>query len=461
MLMVVSKKTKTAYFCSQCGAEHTKWQGQCRECAGWNCLIEERVPVKTKASRSAVSAKPQPMATLSSETLQGYRSGIDELDRVLGGQLLPGMTVLLGGDPGIGKSTLILQAADRYARIGLPVLYVTGEESLPQIKMRSERLNVVGQNIDVLNTTTLEDIIDVLAKHQYAVVLIDSIQTISSGQFDSPPGTVAQVRESANQLVTLAKVQEFALFLVGHVTKEGLVAGPKVLEHMVDTVVYFEGDSTHLYRLLRVTKNRFGSASEIGLFQMQSDGLIEVTNPSSFFLSADKDTPRTGSVVAGICEGHRALLVEVQALVTGATYGNPQRVAGGIDNKKLALLLAILEKRCGYPMSTNDVFVSVAGGLRLTEPSLDLPILMAIVSSLMNRPVDHKMLVVGEVGLSGEVRAITSIEQRVNEAARLGFTTIVLPQANLTQTVNLRENAGGVRLVGVKEIGEALEQVIG
>jgi DNA repair protein RadA/Sms len=461
MLMVVAKKSKTAYFCSQCGAEHTKWQGQCRECGGWNCLIEERVPVKTKAARSAAAAKPQSIATLSSETLKGYRSGIDELDRVLGGQLLPGMTVLLGGDPGIGKSTLLLQAAERYALIGLPVLYVTGEESLPQIKMRSQRLNVSGENIDVLNTTILEDIIDILAKHHYAVVLIDSIQTISSGQFDSPPGTVAQVRESANQLVTLAKVQEFALFLVGHVTKEGLVAGPKVLEHMVDTVVYFEGDSTHLYRLLRVTKNRFGSASEIGLFQMQSDGLIEVTNPSSFFLSADKDTPRTGSVVAGICEGHRALLVEVQALVTGATYGNPQRVAGGIDNKKLALLLAILEKRCGYPMSTNDVFVSVAGGLRLTEPSLDLPILMAIVSSLMNRPVDHKMLVVGEVGLSGEVRAITSIEQRVNEAARLGFTTIVLPQANLTQTVNLRESAAGVRLIGVKEIGEALEQVIG
>jgi DNA repair protein RadA/Sms len=459
--MVVRGKTRTAYFCSQCGAEHGKWQGQCKECGAWNCLIEQRAPAKRSTAKSATAAQPQRLAEVTSETLPGWMCGITELARVLGGQLLPGQTILLGGDPGIGKSTLLLQAADKYAALRLPVLYITGEESLPQIRLRAERLGVSASGIEVVNTTLLEDIVGLLAVRQYAVVLVDSIQTVSSGQFDSPPGTVAQVRESANQLVTLAKAQGFALFLVGHVTKEGMVAGPKVLEHMVDTVIYFEGDSSHLYRVLRVTKNRFGAANEIGLFQMQSDGLIEVTNPSSFFLSNDGDTPRTGSVVTGICEGHRALMVEVQALVTGANYGNAQRVAGGIDNRKLALLLAILEKRCGYPMATNDVFVSVAGGLRLTEPALDLAVLAAIVSSLTNRPVARDTLVVGEVGLSGEVRAVTSIEQRIKEAAKLGFKTVVLPQANLTQETQLNRVAEGIALLGVSDIGTALEHIVG
>ncbi len=458
--MVVSRKTKTAYFCSQCGAEHSRWQGQCRECNEWNSLVEERVPArKSTAARSGPEIEKQTIAQISQERLSGYSSGIAEFDRVLGGQLLPGVAILLGGDPGIGKSTLLLQAAECYSRQKLPVLYVTGEESLPQIKMRAERLGVVGDNITVVNSTNLEDTINLLSKSQYVVVLIDSIQTMSSGQFDSPPGTVSQVRESANQLVTVAKAQGFSLFLVGHVTKEGMVAGPKVLEHMVDTVVYFEGDSSHLYRVLRVTKNRYGSASEIGLFEMKSNGLVEVTNPSSFFLSNDIREPRTGSVVAGVCEGHRALMVEVQALVTAATYGNPQRVAGGIDNKKLALLLAILEKRGGYPMGTNDVFLSVAGGLRLSEPSLDLPMLVAIVSSLMNKAVSAETLVIGEVGLSGEVRAITNIEQRIKEAAKLGFKQIVMPQANLSQ---IHDNASlhkSVKLIGVKELGTALECV--
>jgi DNA repair protein RadA/Sms len=313
---------------------------------------------------------------------------------------------------------------------------------------------VAGDAITVVNATSLEDIMAVVSSEEYAIVLVDSIQTISSSQFDSPPGTVAQIRESANQLINLAKERGFALFLVGHVTKDGMIAGPKVLEHMVDTVIYFEGDSTHLYRMLRVTKNRFGSVSEIGLFQMMSDGLSEVSNPSSFFLSDTGDGNRTGSVVAGICEGNRPLLVEVQALVTTANYGNPQRVAGGIDNKKLALLLAILEKRGGYPISTSDVFVSVAGGLRLSEPALDLPILVAIVSSLLNKPVDTKLLAVGEVGLSGEVRGITMIDRRVNEASKLGYTTMVIPEANAAQVTGK-----DVRLVGVKDIQAALEAI--
>jgi len=453
--MATSRKTKTAYFCSQCGAEHGKWQGQCKECNAWNSLIEERVPAKRKSSKTASTIEKRTIAQISPESRRGYRSGLAELDRVLGGQLLPGMTILIGGEPGIGKSTLMLQAAERYSQQNLPVLYLTGEESLPQIKIRADRLGVTGDNITVVNTTSLEEAVGLVADNNYAVVLVDSIQTMASGQFDSPPGTVGQVREAANQLVTLAKAQGFSLFLVGHVTKEGMVAGPKVLEHMVDTVVYFEGDTSHLYRVLRAVKNRFGSSSEIGIFEMNSKGLTEVSNPSSFFLSDDTHANRTGAVVTGMCEGDRPLLVEVQALVTPATYGNPQRVAGGIDNKKLALLLAILEKRCDYPMGTHDVFASVAGGLRLSEPALDLPIIVAIVSSLTNKPVDGETLVVGEVGLSGEVRAVTNIDRRVTEAAKLGFKTVILPQRNLSQV-----STKSIELIGIKDLQTALDRII-
>lgn len=459
--MLKTKKIKTAFFCGQCGCEHTKWQGQCRECSAWNALIEERVPTKKKASGRAGNIPKQTIAEISQENLRGYKSGIDEFDRVLGGQLLPGMTILLGGEPGIGKSTLLLQVADKYSQQSMPVLYVTGEESLPQIRSRANRLNVAGDNVTVVNITDLQEIIGVLTDNEYAIVLIDSIQTVSSGQFDSPPGTVAQVREAANQLVTLAKAKGFSLILVGHVTKDGFVAGPKVLEHMVDTVIYFEGDSSQLYRILRAVKNRFGSIAEIGLFQMESGGLGEVTNPSSFFLGDDAHDSRSGAVVAGVCEGHRPLMVEVQALVTTAAYGNPQRVGGGIDGKKLALLLAILEKRGGFPMATNDVFVSVAGGLRLTQPALDLPILVAIVSSLTNRPAVADTLVVGEVGLSGEVRAVTNIDRLATEAAKLGFKRMILPAANLSHLTDRNNFRADIELLGVRDIAAALERAIG
>ncbi|MDH4156327.1 MAG: DNA repair protein RadA [candidate division Zixibacteria bacterium] len=454
--MAASRKIRTAYFCSQCGAEHAKWQGQCRECGQWNCLIEEQVdPGKAKAS-SVFTGDKRRLPEIDGQNFHGYRSGINEFDRVVGGQLLPGMAVLLGGEPGIGKSTLILQLAEAYSRQNLPVLYVTGEESLPQIKIRAARLGVGGDNITVINSTSLEEIADAAAGDPFRVVLVDSIQTVASAQFDSPPGTVAQVRETAARLISLAKSKSFALFLVGHITKDGMVAGPKVLEHMVDTVIYFEGDSSHLYRMLRPTKNRFGSVAEIGLFEMLPQGLVEVTSPSSLFLSEQSSEVRTGSVVAGICEGNRPILVEVQALVTAANYGNPQRVAGGIDNKRLALLLAILEKRCGHPMGTNDVFVSVAGGLRLSEPALDLPLLVAIASSLTNRAVPKGTLVVGEVGLSGEVRGITMIDRRIQEAAKMGFTTMVLPQANLSQVQN-----PPLELTAVTDIQSALESILG
>jgi DNA repair protein RadA/Sms len=452
-MSVKSKKIRTAYFCSQCGAEHPKWQGQCRECGAWNSLIEERVPTRSRGPSAGKSPTAVRISEIETGISAGYQSGMSEFDRVLGGQLLPGMTVLLAGDPGIGKSTLLLQVAEAYSRHGLHVLYVTGEESLPQVKRRAERLGVRGEHVDVVSDTGLESILAALERDRFGVVLIDSIQTVSSAQFDSPPGTVAQVREAANALINRAKARDLALFLVGHVTKEGLVAGPKVLEHMVDTVVSFEGDSSHLYRILRATKNRFGSVLEIGLFEMTSGGLKEVANPSSLFLGAHS---APGSVVAGICEGNRPLMVEVQALVTAASYGTPQRVAGGIDGKKLALLLAILEKRCDYPMGTHDVFVSVAGGLRISEPALDLPVIAAIVSSLTNRSADEKAVLVGEVGLSGEVRAVTNIEQRAAEAARLGFERLILPQGNLPQIPSAT-----IELVGTQDIQTALDASLG
>jgi DNA repair protein RadA/Sms len=321
--------------------------------------------------------------------------------------------------------------------------------------MRAERLKVDGRGITVLNATDIDEIVAAVKGSSPAVVLIDSIQTVSCSQFDSPPGTVAQVREAAQQLIRLSKEGSCALIMVGHVTKEGLVAGPKVLEHMVDTVIYFEGDSSHLYRLLRATKNRFGSVDEIGLFEMGAQGLTEVSNPSSFFLSGDTTGSRVGAVVTSICEGNRPLLIEVQALVAPASYGSPQRVAGGIDHRKLALLLAILEKRCGYPMSSHDVFVSLASGLRINEPALDLPVMTAIVSSLLNKPVNRYGVVIGEVGLSGEIRGVTLCDKRVSEAAKLGFRSAFVPASNKAQT-----HAPGIQVTGVAEIQNALDLIL-
>lgn len=452
---MVTKKLKTAFFCSQCGAEHPKWQGQCRECNEWNTLIEEKVAPKKSIATIAGKAQKRKISEITRDNTIGYKCGIDELDRVLGGQLLLGQVILLGGEPGIGKSTLILQAAEAYSRLGLSVLYVTGEESLSQLKLRSERLGVLGENITAVNSTSLDEIQAMIASEKYNILLVDSIQTVASSQLDSPPGTVAQIRETAHQLIMIAKVTGMALFLIGHVTKDGVVAGPKLLEHMVDTVIYFEGDHTHLYRMLRASKNRFGSINEIGLFEMMPQGLIEVANPSALFLAEHDNKPRTGAVVTAICEGNRPILVEIQALVTSANYGNPQRVAGGIDNKRLSLLLAILEKRCGYPMGTNDVFVSVAGGLKITEPAVDLAVMTAIVSSLLNKPVNSKMIVAGEVGLSGEIRTISMADRRVAEAKRMGFEMFVLPKSNCDLPHDNK-----MKLNPVMDIQKALESIL-
>jgi DNA repair protein RadA/Sms len=345
-----------------------------------------------------------------------------------------------------------LQAAEAYSRQGLNVLYITGEESLGQLKKRSGRLGIIGDKISAVNMTNLEQIISIIKDNPNHIVIIDSIQTISSDNFESPPGTVGQIRESAGRLIEMAKRNDFALFMVGHVTKEGLIAGPKILEHMVDAVLYFEGDSQHLYRLLRPVKNRFGSTFELGVFEMTPEVLKEVANPSTLFLSDFGQLRRSGAVVAASCDGNRPILVEIQALVSSASYGTPQRVAGGIDNKRLALLLAILEKRIGIPMGSNDVFVSVAGGLRLNEPAIDLAVLSAIVSSLRNIPVDTEIVLAGEVGLSGEVRPIGMVEQRISEAAKLGFKKIIVPEQNL-KGIHIKK----IEAIGVTSLDQALD----
>ncbi|MCX6827507.1 MAG: DNA repair protein RadA [candidate division Zixibacteria bacterium] len=447
----MEKKFKTAFVCTQCGAMHPKWQGQCRDCSEWNTLVEERIIQASGRTKRREIENPQKLADISDHFLIGHKSGLGEFDRVLGGGLLTGSTVLLAGEPGIGKSTLILQAADAYSKMGVNILYVTGEESLGQLKKRAQRLSIAGTNISFINLTNLEQILSVIKDNHNHIVIVDSIQTVSSDAFASPPGTVGQIRESAGRLIEQAKKNDFSLFLVGHVTKEGLVAGPKVLEHMVDAVLYFEGDSQHLYRLLRPTKNRYGSTFELGVFEMSPGGLKEIDNPSSLFLSDFGKIRRSGAVVAASCEGNRSILVEVQALVSSASYGTPQRVAGGIDNKRLALLLAILEKRIGIPMGSNDVFVSVAGGLRLDEPAIDLPILLSIVSSLKDIPLDSKIVAAGEVGLSGEVRPVGMAEQRVSEAAKLGFKKIIFPEQNLKGITSKK-----IELIGVSTLENAL-----
>ncbi len=445
---------KTAFVCTSCGAIHPRWQGQCRECGEWNSLAEEQIIKSARKSKNTKIEKPQKLSEISLERFSGFKTGISEFDRVLGGSLLPGSSVLLAGEPGIGKSTLILQAAGYYALNNLEVLYISGEESSSQVKVRADRLSIKGDKISIANLTDLSEIMAALEDHFYPVVIIDSIQTIGSPFFESPPGTVGQIRESAGRLIELAKKNGFSLFLIGHVTKEGIVAGPRLLEHMVDAVLYFEGDNQHFYRLLRPVKNRYGSIFELGVFEMTPAGLKPVDNPSDFFLSGNNNKARSGSIVTASCEGNRPILVEIQALISTASYGNPQRVAGGIDSKRLSLLLAILEKRGGVPMGGNDVFISVAGGLRLSEPAIDLAVLAAIVSSSRDIPINPKVVIAGEVGLSGEVRSIGMVDRRISESAKLGFNKIFLPKQAIDNMPSK-----GIEVVGVESLEKAIELI--
>src|SRR5512133_505681 len=422
-------KQKTLFNCQQCGFQSPKWLGRCPDCGAWNSLAEETVTLSAKGSTprmTASLARPKRLHEVDASEEDRLHCGIGEFDRVLGGGVVPGSLILIGGDPGIGKSTLLLQAVGELASSGI-ALYVSAEESTKQIKMRADRLGVAGGQLYLLAETALEAILDRVRELKPAFLVIDSIQTIFTAALESAPGSVSQVRECAGRLMQVATVDGIPTFLVGHVTKDGAIAGPRVLEHLVDTVLYFEGNPGHPYRILRAVKNRFGSTNEIGVSEMKEAGLREVANPSELFL-AERAEGATGSSVVASLEGSRPILVEVQALVSGSSFGTPRRTTMGIDHNRVSLLVAVLEKKVGLSLLAQDIFVNVAGGVKLDEPAADLAVMAALASSHMNRPIPPRAILFGEVGLAGEVRAVSRPELRVKEAARLGFTRCLLPQ---------------------------------
>ncbi|MCI7132039.1 MAG: DNA repair protein RadA [Lachnospiraceae bacterium] len=450
-------KGKTAvYFCQSCGYESAKWMGQCPGCHEWNTFVEEVVDKKTAAKTGGKAAqpksKPQTLAAIELRKEHRMTSGMPELDRVLGGGVVPGSMVLVGGDPGIGKSTLLLQVCKNLADQHISVLYISGEESLQQIKIRAQRIGSFTDDLKLLCETNLEEIRQIIDLEKPQIVVIDSIQTTYNEDVSSAPGSVSQVRESTATLLQIAKGSGVTVFIVGHVTKEGVVAGPRVLEHMVDTVLYFEGDRYASYRILRGVKNRFGSTNEIGVFEMRGDGLREVENPSEYMLSG-KPENASGSVVACSMEGTRPILLEIQALVCHSNFGIPRRTAAGTDFNRVNLLMAVLEKRLNLKMSECDAYVNIAGGIRMNEPAIDLGIVLALVSSFKNRPIDEKTICFGEVGLSGEVRAVSMPSQRVSEAKKLGFTTCILPRVCMDGL----QKIDGIRLVPVSNVREAID----
>ena len=452
-------KAKTLFVCSQCGYESGRWLGKCPGCGAWNSLFEqaapEIVPEKVRKRAPGSGAKAVPLAEIDEAEQPRVVTGIGELDRVLGGGIVEGSAVLAAGDPGIGKSTLLLQACGALAEKGEKVLYVTGEESARQIALRARRLNVNAKNLYVLAETAVDNIEARIRETAPDFTVVDSIQTVYRPEIASAPGSVSQVRESASALIRLAKEGCGSLFLVGHVTKEGAVAGPRVLEHMVDAVLTFEGDTRHEWRILRAAKNRFGSVNEIGVFEMRDSGMIEVQNPSELLLSK-RARDASGSAVACGMEGTRPLLVDVQALVARSFLAAPRRAADGLDSGRVALLLAVLEKRAGMRLFDKDVYLNVAGGLSLSEPAADLPLCAAVVSSLTDTPLPADTVIFGEVGLSGEVRAVSHASRRVAEAARLGFTRCVLPRENLR---GLPETAG-MTLLGVQTVSQAMAMLL-
>jgi DNA repair protein RadA/Sms len=454
----MAKAKMTAFFCKECGYESAKWMGQCPACREWNTMVEEPVAKKESGGRKSAgsvmhtAAKPMRLDEVSIEDHDRIPTGFKELDRVLGSGIVAGSLVLVGGDPGIGKSTLLLQVCRNLAGSGRKVLYISGEESLKQIKLRANRIGTMTGDISFLCETNLDDIETAIREAKPEIVIIDSIQTMYREDVSSAPGSVSQVRESTNILMQIAKGMGISVFIVGHVTKEGVVAGPRVLEHMVDTVLYFEGDRNDSYRILRGVKNRFGSTNEIGVFEMQEQGLVEVENPSEYLLSG-RPEEASGAVVACSIEGTRPILLEVQALVAQTNFGMPRRTAAGTDYNRVNLLMAVLEKRCHYEMSRYDAYVNITGGIRMNEPALDLAIIMALVSSLKDKPVNPKCIIFGEVGLSGEVRAVSMAEQRVNEAIKLGFEYCILPKVNLAKL----KKTDGIVLYGVSNVKEAIQ----
>jgi DNA repair protein RadA/Sms len=458
----VAKATGTVYVCQNCGKQSNKWLGKCPDCGEWNSFVEERARPAAGAAKGMAArggfrlreVKPVRFGEIESQDDARVSSGVTEFDRVLGGGIVPGSLILIGGDPGIGKSTLLLQVADQLSRQNERVLYVSGEESERQIKMRGERLGVEAENLFLLPETNLENILDEVERNEPGAIIVDSIQTVFSSKIESAPGSVSQVREVAGQFLMLAKNRTIPVFLIGHVTKEGSIAGPKALEHIVDTVLYFEGERHHNHRIVRATKNRFGAANELGVFEMTGEGLVPVANPSEMFLQ-ERPVGVAGSVVTACMEGTRPVLVEVQALVSGSKYGTGRRMAQGFDVNRIALLIAMLEKRVGFHLLGDDVFVNVAGGLEIDEPAADLGVIAAISSSFKNLPVDPHTAVFGEVGLTGEVRGAMQAQARAREAQALGFKKIILPASN---TAGL-ERLLGVRTVGVRSVEEALDEL--
>ena len=441
----MAKAKKTAFFCQNCGYESAKWMGQCPACREWNTFVEEPTAAKTPAgtqgigNHSAAGRKPVRLTEISTGKEERIPTGIGELDRVLGGGIVPGSLTLVGGDPGIGKSTLLLQVCRMLSTAGHQVLYISGEESLRQIKLRAVRIGEFNENLSLLCETNLDIIRAVMEKEKPEMAVIDSIQTMYNEEVSSAPGSVSQVRESTNVLMQIAKGMGISIFIVGHVTKDGNVAGPRVLEHMVDTVLYFEGDRHASYRILRGVKNRFGSTNEIGVFEMQTEGLVEVKNPS----------------VACSMEGTRPILIEIQALVCHSNFGIPRRTAAGCDFNRVNLLMAVLEKRARINLSTSDAYVNIAGGIKMNEPAIDLGITLAVVSSYKDQVIDEKTVVFGEVGLSGEVRAVSMAEQRVLEAKKLGFERVILPAVCMKSV----EKIGGIALIPVENIQDAILRV--
>ncbi|HET7266395.1 MAG TPA: DNA repair protein RadA [bacterium] len=466
---------RTVFVCQECGYESSKWLGRCPGCGAWNSLVEERVgppaagrrpvrePGAAEGGRGAGAVEAVPIADVALDEAVRRGTGLPEVDRVLGGGVVPGSLILVGGDPGVGKSTLALAAAHHMARASgaagdrRPVLYVSGEESVRQTKMRASRLGVDAPNLLVLAETDLDQIVSQIDRVRPSLVVVDSIQTVYRADVTAAPGSVAQIRECTGDLLRVAKTDGGpAVLVIGHVTKEGAIAGPRVLEHMVDTVLYFEGERHHAYRVLRATKNRFGSTNEIGVFAMSGRGLTEVADPSALFL-AERPEGASGSAVVCAVEGTRPLLLEVQALVTRTPFGMPRRTAAGIDYNRLLLLLAVLEKRTGLHLSAHDVYVSVAGGVSVDEPAADLGVALAVASSHRDRPVDAAAVAVGEVGLGGEVRAVSQIDRRIAEAAKLGFRRVVAPRANLP---GLDETPAGLEITGVDDVAGALERLV-
>ena len=454
-------KQATVFFCQECGYESSKWLGQCPGCKQWNTFVEEKVRTSPApgmrgagASFSHVSGKNKPvkLREIASGSEERFSTRMEEMDRVLGGGVVKGSLVLVGGDPGIGKSTLLLQVCRHLAEDKKEVLYISGEESLQQIRLRAERLGSFSDSLSLLCETNVDEVEEAVRKYTPAVVIIDSIQTMYQEQVGSAPGSVSQVREVTGRFLQLAKGLEISIFLVGHVTKEGTVAGPRVLEHMVDTVLYFEGDRYASYRILRSVKNRFGSTNEIGVFEMRQEGLAEVKNPSEFMLSG-RPEGANGSVVVCSSQGTRPIMLEVQALVCRTNFGFPKRQATGIDFNRINLLMAVLEKRIQMQIGDCDAYVNVAGGIKVQEPAIDLGIVMAIASSFKNRAVPEDVVVFGEIGLSGEVRAVNMAQVRVQEAKKLGFSTVILPESNRAAC----QEISGIRLVGVRNVQEAIE----